>query len=326
MKSLRRSYDKKRSTIRWMKQTQLQPAAAEAQSGENESDPDLDLRPPASPVGNTFWCQCGECFARDRSKTGLRLLFWLCRARGETEFTQRRTTARRSKTVAVDLPLFARIFLQLLVLDGVERLFGHDQAPSKCLPQQQVSGNLLFFATYASLPRRWIVHSPLYFFYKFWISQFRAAIEVAEQPPNKCRRNSSFLVNRWKLTPSFRCLLYLLQPKAQQKTVFSVAAQLGWLCHARNPLDRRAVQKPWNCQLAERQTRRVDVFYQNLPHVRNSESRFTFTCLPRSRFLCDRRPTSASRKLEICATRATNKVHTDEQPVWESKKRSLTSF
>ena len=234
--------------------------------------------------------------------------------------------ACRSTTVAVDLPLFAHIFLQLLVLDGVERLFEHDQAPSKCLPQQQVSGNLLFFATCASLPRRWIVHSPLFvFFYKF--SQFRAAIEVAEQPPNKRRRNSSFLVNRWKLTLSFRCL-YLLQPKAQQKTVFSVAVQLGWLCHARNPLDRRAVQKPWNCrrQLAGRQTRRVDVFYQNLPHVRNSESRFTSTCLPRSRFLCDRRPTSASRKLEICATRATNKVHIDKQPVGESKKRSLISF
>ena len=67
------------------------------------------------------------------------------------KFTQRRTTARRSTTVAVDLPLFARIFLQLLV-DGVERLLGHDQAPFKCLPQQQVSGNILFFATCASLP------------------------------------------------------------------------------------------------------------------------------------------------------------------------------
>ena len=108
------------------------------------------------------------------------------------KFTQRRTTARRSTTVAVDLPLFAPIFLQLLVLDGVERLFGHDQAPSKCLPHLQVSGNLLFFATCASLPRRWIVHSPLYFFYKF--SQFRAAIEVAEQSPNKRRARKIFSV------------------------------------------------------------------------------------------------------------------------------------
>ena len=51
-----------------------------------------------------------------------------------------------------------------------------------------------------------------------------------------------------------------------------------------------------------------------------------YSCLPSSRVLCDRRPTSASRKLEICATRAANKVHIDEQPVGESKKRSLTSF
>ena len=133
---------------------------------------------------------------------------------------------------------------------------------------------------------------------------FQPEIEVAEQPPKRCR-NSSFLVNRWKLTPSVRCLSYLLQPKEQQKRIFSIAIQLGWPCHARCPLDRRAVQKPWNCRdnkLAGRQTRRVDVFCQNLPHVRNSESRFTSTCLPPSRVLCARRPTSATRKLEICAT------------------------
>ena len=49
-----------------MDETDPDAAAAEAQSGENESDPDLDLYPPASPMGNTFWCQCGECFAKDR--------------------------------------------------------------------------------------------------------------------------------------------------------------------------------------------------------------------------------------------------------------------
>ena len=135
------------------------------------------------------------------------------------KFTQRRTTARRSTNVAVDLPLFARIFLQLLVriLDGVERLFGHDKAPSKCLPQQRVE-QFCFSPLALLCPIDGsFIHHCLYFFYKF--SQFRAAIEVAEQPPNKRRRNSSFLVNRWKLMPSFRCLSYLLQPKAQQKTV-----------------------------------------------------------------------------------------------------------
>ena len=57
-----------------------------------------------------------------------------------------RMTARtcRSTAVAVDLPLFARIFIQLSVLDGVERLLGHNQAPSKRLTQQQVKGKILF--------------------------------------------------------------------------------------------------------------------------------------------------------------------------------------
>ena len=64
-------------------------AAAEAQSGENESDPDLDLCPPASPVGNTFWCQCGECFARDR-RQDCACCFDFCRARGENSLSVER--------------------------------------------------------------------------------------------------------------------------------------------------------------------------------------------------------------------------------------------
>ena len=223
-----------------MDETDAAAAEAEAQSGENE-------------VIQTWICvrlllQWGthsgvsaESASRgieDRTASVVLIMSSAWR-----KFTQRRTTARRSTTVAVELPLFARIFLQLLVLDGVERFFGHDQAPSKCLLQQQVSENFCFSPLALLCPVDGsFIHHCLYFFYKFW--QFRAAIEVAEQPPNKRRRNSSFLVNRWKLTPSFRCLSYFMQPKVQQKTVFSVAAQLGWLCHARNPLDRRAVQKP----------------------------------------------------------------------------------
>ena len=68
------------------------------------------------------------------------------------------------------------------------------------------------------------------------------------------------------------------------------------------------------------------VLPKSLARKKFRESLHLHQCLPRSRFSCDRRPTSASRKLEICATRATNKVYVDEQPVGESKKRSLTSF
>ena len=45
-----------------------EPDAAEAQSDESKSDSDLDLCPPASRVGKTFWCQCGECVVRDRKQ------------------------------------------------------------------------------------------------------------------------------------------------------------------------------------------------------------------------------------------------------------------
>ena len=124
MKSLRRIYDRKWSTKRWMKQTQLQ--LIEAQSGENESDLDLDLWPLASRVRNTFWCQCGECVARDRRQD------YVCCFHSMSsvlrKFAQRRKTTRRSAAVAVDLPLFAPT--QLRVLDGIEKPFRHDQAPS----------------------------------------------------------------------------------------------------------------------------------------------------------------------------------------------------
>ena len=126
-------------------------AAAEAQSGENESNPNSNLWPPASRVGNTNLVSV-RIMRRERIEDRTASVV-LIMASVWRKFSQRRTTARRSTTVAVDMSLFARIFFQLLVLDGVERLVGHDQAPSKRLPQQQMRGNLLFFATCASLPR-----------------------------------------------------------------------------------------------------------------------------------------------------------------------------
>ena len=72
-KSFRRIYDKE-AEYNTVDETDAAAAAAEAHFDENESDPDLDLCPPASRVGKTFWCQCGECVVQG-SKTGKRLLF-----------------------------------------------------------------------------------------------------------------------------------------------------------------------------------------------------------------------------------------------------------
>ena len=94
--------------------------------------------------------------------------------------------------------------------------------------------------------------------------------------------------------------------------------------HARYLLDhdRHALQKRlWNCRdnkLAGRQSRKT------------SESRFTSTCLPRLRLLCKRRPTSASsarvRLGQMSITRATNKVHVDEQLIGSQKSEVQPRF
>ena len=283
-----------------MDETDAASAAAEAQSScsENESDPDLDLYPPASPVGNTFWCQCGECFARDRRQDCVCCFDYVERVEKVDSLSVERlhVDLQLSRSTCHCLHAFSFSYLFWTALRDFFDMTKHPLSVSPATSEWKsfVFRHLRVDGSF--------IHHCLYFFYKF--SQFRAAIEVAEQPPNKRRRNSSFLVNRWKLTPSFRCLSYLLQPKAQQKTVqFSVAVQLGWLCHARNPLDRRARSKALELSTRGKADTESGRVLPNLPHVRNSESRFTSACLPRSRLLCDRRPTSASRKLEICATR-----------------------
>ena len=190
--------------------------AAEAQFDENKSDPDLDLCPPASRVGKTFWCQCGE-FSVQGSKTGAGLLFWLCRVCGESSLSV--------EGLHVDLHLsrstwqcFQASSFSFMLLDGVDRLFGHDQAPSKMSHPATSEWKSFVFLHLRFFPPSMDRSVTIVCIFSTHFS-----VEVAKQPPNKRRRNSLFLVNRWKLTPSFRCLSTLLPPKAQQKTVFTVA-------------------------------------------------------------------------------------------------------
>ena len=283
-------------------------ATAEAQFSEGKRDPDLDLWPPR-------WehiLVSVRIVHREGSKARLRLLFWLCRVLEESSPS---VEGLHVDTVVADnFPLFARIFIQLRVLDGVERLLGYDQAPSKRITRQQMSGNLLFFATCASWPHQWIVHPPLFVFFS---TSFRKAIEGAEQPPNERRRNSSFLRNRGKLTPSFRCLPSLLPPKVQQKTVFSIDVQVGWLCHARCPFDRSRLKclgtvrtinsrerkhGEWTCSTNISARKKVKV--ASPPHV----------YLGRGFCATGDRPAQVARicKGQMCNTLATNEVHIDE--------------
>ena len=198
--SLRRhSYDKKRSTIRWMKQTQLQ----------------LKLSPVKTKAIQTWTCirlllQWGthsgvsaESASRG-SKTGLRLLFWLCRARGESSLSVERlhVDLQLSRSTCHCLHAFSFSYLFSMALRDFLNM---TKRPPSVSPSNKWVETSCFSPLALLCPVDGsFIHHCLYIFYKF--SQFRAAIEVAEQPPNKRRRNSSFLVNWWKLTPSFWCL------------------------------------------------------------------------------------------------------------------------
>ena len=152
-------------------------AAAEAQSGENESDPDLDLGPSA--LRNTFRCQCRKCVARDRRQDCV-----CCCVDAECVEKVRSALkeTRRCTAVAVDFPLFARISIQLRVLDDIERLLGHDQAPSKRLTQQ-LCGNLLSFASCASLAHQWTFHPPLFVFFLHIFAVFTHRLKLQSSRP-----------------------------------------------------------------------------------------------------------------------------------------------
>ena len=154
--------------------------AAAAQFDENESDPDLDLCPPASRVGKTFWCQCGERVVQG-SKTGTRLLFRLCRVCGESSLSV--------EGLHVDLQLsrstcqcFRVSSFSYVLLDGVDRLFGHDQAPSK-----NVSPSNREWKSFVFLHLRFFPPSMDRSVTIVCIFSTHFSVEVAEQPPNKRR-------------------------------------------------------------------------------------------------------------------------------------------
>ena len=140
------------------------------------------------------------------------------------KFAQRRRTARRSLAVAVDLPVFSSSFSYVL-LNGVDRLFGH--VPSKMSHPATSEWKSFVFLHLRFFPPS-IDHSVTI----VCIFSTHFSVEVAEQPPNKRRWNSSFLVNRWKLTPSFRCSSTLLPPKAQRPFSASPSNSVDVVMHA----------------------------------------------------------------------------------------------
>ena len=213
-KSFRRIYDKKRSTIRWMKRMQLQ-LQLKLSSMKTKAIQTWTCVRLLLEWGRHSGVSVESASCRDRRQTGTRLLFWS--ASVWKKFAQRRRTARRSSAVAVDLPVFSSILASFsyVLLDCVDRLFGHDQAPSKMSHPATSEWKSFVFLRLRFFPPSMDRSVTIVCIFSTHFS-----VEVAEQPPNKRRWHSSFLVKRWKLTPSFRCLSTLLPPKAQRKDRF----------------------------------------------------------------------------------------------------------
>ena len=291
-KSLHRIYNNNRSTV-----DETDTAVTEAQSGENESDPDLDLCPSASRVGNTFWCQCGEGVVRHASKTGLRLLFWLCRMWGESVLSAEglHINLQLSRTTCHYLQAFSFTYVFFFGGGG-----GMTKRPLKCLTQQQVSGNFLVFATalLRSIDGSFIHHC-LYLFFNF--SEFSGS-EWSRRAATK-HTSSKFLVPRKLMKAHATLSVFVVLAVAKSATedrfqrrrptrlTLSTHAVRSVVTSRRSKaLERSGQKSSWEDRPGER------TCSCSLPHVRNSESRFTSTHVLLSRLLCDRRPTSASGK------------------------------
>ena len=140
-------------------------AVPEAQSGENESDPDLDLFSSGEHILVSV-----QRVRRERSKTGLRLLFSLCRVRGETSLSleQLHVDLQLSRSTCHCLHAFSFSYLFLTAL----RDFLDMTKRSLSVSSSNKWVEIFCFSPLALLcpvdgP---FIHRCLYFFYKF--SQF----------------------------------------------------------------------------------------------------------------------------------------------------------
>ena len=132
MKSFRRIYDdKKRSTIRWTKRMQLKLSSMKMIAIQTWTCVRLLLewgRHSGVSVESASW------EIKDRCASVVLIMSSVWR-----KFAQRQRTARRSTAVAVDLPVFSSILIQLRALGRRWQAFlDMTKRPLKCLNQQQV--------------------------------------------------------------------------------------------------------------------------------------------------------------------------------------------
>ena len=117
---------------------------------------------------------------REGSKTGTRLLFCLCRVCGESSLSV--------EGLHVDLQLsrstcqcFQASSFSYVLLDGIDRLFGHDQAPSEMSHPATSEWKSFVFLHLCFF--RWIVQSPLFVFFLHIFAVFGQRLKSQSRHP-----------------------------------------------------------------------------------------------------------------------------------------------
>ena len=213
---LSRIYDKKRSTIRWMKQAQLQLKLSSMKTEAIQTWTCVRL--------HLQWGTHSGVSVESASRgieTGLRLLFWLCRVCGESSLSAegQHVDLQLPRMTCECLQASSCTYLFLMALRG--RLGAWPSALLYVSPG---------FRHCASFLRRWIVHSLLFVFF-LQFSQFSGSKWSRRAATQKTA--SKFLVLRkpMKAHAILLVLVVLVTAKSATEDRFSdVAVQLGWPC------------------------------------------------------------------------------------------------
>ena len=318
-KSFRRIYDKKRSTIRWMKRMQLQ----------------LQLKLSSMKTKAIQTWTCVRLLLEWRrhsgvsvesvvqgSKTGTRLLFWLCRVCGES--------SRSVEGLHVDLQL-SRSTCQCFqaswphsVMCSWTALTGFLDMTKRPHPATSEWKSFVFLHL-RSLVDGSLSHHCLYLFYTFVCWSRRAATQqtslkfLVPRKPMKAHAILSVLVDL-AAAESATCSErpFSASPSNSVDLVMhavrSIVPPLKGLGTVRTINSWEGRHGEWTCSTEVSRTQEIQ---------RVASPRHVY--LGRGFCAIGDRPAQVARvrKGQMCNTRATNKVHINQQPVGESKKRGF---
>ena len=225
------------------------------------------------------------------------LLFWLCRARGESSLSVERLHVHvdlqlsRSTCHCLHAFSFSYLFWTALrdFLDMTKR-------PLSASPSNKWVEIFCFSPLALLCPVDGsFIHHCLYFFYKFKFSQFRACSDWSRRAATQ-QTSSKFLVARKSMKAQAILSMLVALAAAESATEDRFQRRRPTRLTVSRTRSARSSRRSKAMELSTRGKADADTgrVLPKSPARKKFRDRFTSTCLPQSRFLCDRRPTSAA--------------------------------